>query len=121
MLRKLGHSLLVAAIAGTSLGGLSGCIVREEPAPVTVTPAPPPPAQDEVVVQSPPPAEIVETPPPAPDPTFVWVGGFWGWNGYRYVWHRGYWHRPPYGHRYWVHEHWERGPRGYIFIGGHWG
>jgi hypothetical protein len=120
MNRKFRNSLLITAVAGMSLAGLNGSIVREEPAPVVVSPAPPPPGGD-VVVQDAPPPDQVEVIPPAPDPTFVWVGGFWGWGGGRYYWHRGYWNRPPYGHRVWVRDHWNRGPRGYVMVRGHWG
>ena|ERR1700722_5514913 len=120
MNRKLRNFLLITAVAGMSLAGLGGCVVREEPAPVAVGPAPAPPAAD-VVVQGPPPPDQVEVVPPPPDPTYVWVGGFWGWYGGRYVWHRGYYNRPPYGHRVWVRDHWARGPHGYVRVYGHWG
>ena len=122
MNQKLRNPLLMSSVlAAMTFGGLNGCVVREyEPAPVTVTQAPPPPS-DEVIVQNAPPEEIVETPPPAPSPDVVWVGGYWGWYGGRYAWHHGYWHRRYWGGRPWVREHWEARPRGYVFIGGHWG
>ena len=121
MNQKLRNSMLTSSILATlALGGLSGCVVREEPAPVAVAPAPPP-ADGDVVVQDAPPPDQVEVQPPAPGPEFVWVGGYYGWYGGRYSWHHGYWRRPPYGYHVWVRDHWAYGPRGHVFVRGHWG
>jgi len=40
--------------------------------------------------------------PPQPGPDFVWVEGYYYPQGSRYVWHDGYWTRPPYDGAYWV-------------------
>jgi hypothetical protein len=132
MNRLLGKKIVTSSMmAALTLGSLAGCVVREEaPAPVAVGPAPgpapapapaPQPADGDVVVQDAPPPDVVEVQPAQPGPEFVWVGGFWAWNGYRYAWRPGYWHRPPYGYHVWVHDHWARGPRGYFWVRGHWG
>lgn len=56
MNRKFRKSILTSSILATlAMGGLSGCVIKEEePAPVTVTQAPPPP------------------PPPAPCRPLTW-------------------------------------------------
>jgi len=61
--------------------------------------------------------------PPAPGPDYIWVEGYqYPVNGH-YVWHNGYWTRPPYEGAYWVAPYhvggqyfagrWE-GPRGIV-------
>ncbi len=61
--------------------------------------------------------------PPRPGPDYVWVEGYNYPEGSRYVWHDGYWTRPPYEGAYWVAPYhvngqyfagrWE-GRRGYV-------
>lgn len=58
---------------------------------------------------------VIGVPPPEPreeyrpDPRdgYVWVSGYWGWDGYRHVWVDGHWERerPGYGYR---PAHWDR-------------
>jgi hypothetical protein len=52
---------------------------------------------------------IGEPPPPRgyrvprqPGPDYIWVEGYYFPQGSRYVWHDGYWTRPPYEGAYWV-------------------
>jgi hypothetical protein len=40
--------------------------------------------------------------PPQPDPDYLWVEGYQYPQGSHYVWHNGYWTRPPYAGAYWV-------------------
>jgi WXXGXW repeat (2 copies) len=40
--------------------------------------------------------------PPQPGPDYVWVEGYNYPQGGHYVWHDGYWTRPPYAGAYWV-------------------
>jgi hypothetical protein len=49
--------------------------------------------------EPPPPAYRV---PPQPGPDYIWVEGYQYPQGGRYVWHNGYWTRPPYADAYWV-------------------
>jgi hypothetical protein len=49
-----------------------------------------------------PPAARVEHRPPRPGAESVWVNGYWYPVDGRYVWHEGYWSRPPYGGAHWV-------------------
>ena len=50
----------------------------------------------------PPPPPRAYRVPPQPGPDYVWVEGYqYPQNGH-YVWHNGYWTRPPYEGAYWV-------------------
>src|SRR5918911_1331366 len=52
----------------------------------------------------------------------VWIAGdyVWGGPGAGYVWHPGYWARPPRPRAIWIGGHWSRERRGYYWIPGHW-
>ena len=69
-----------------------------------------------VRIGPPPPPRVVAVRPFAPGPECVWVDGEWYPVGRRYVWHRGYWTRPPYVGARWI------GPRhdGERFFNGYW-
>jgi len=41
---------------------------------------------DEVETTREPPPLRVEPVPPAPDPTYVWVDGYWYWTGLDFIW-----------------------------------
>lgn len=62
-----------------------------------------------------PPPPVVQYVPVAV-PRYVWVPGYWAWNGHRYFWNNGAWQgvQPGYGHvaRHWRprHEHWHVEP-----------
>ena len=65
----------------------------------------------------PPPApRAVAVMPPSPGPGYMWVQGYWYPVRGQYVWHDGYWTRPPYGGAQWV------APRhdGTQFFNGYW-
>src|SRR5262245_7160275 len=64
---------------------------------------------------APPPPAVVYA-PPYPGPGYTWVDGYYYPVGPRYVWHGGYWARPPYAGAYWVR------PRhyGYRYYPGYW-
>lgn len=51
-------------------------------------------------VQYPPPAPLVEVRPPAPQPSYVWVGGYWWWGNPAWTWVPGYWCAPRFGYSY---------------------
>jgi hypothetical protein len=55
-----------------------------------------------VAVYAPPPAPVLTYVPPMPAPGYTWVAGYYYPVGPRWVWHAGYWARPPYAHAYWV-------------------
>jgi len=99
----LAAALLVGPVA------LSGCVVTARPAVVYEGPvvrlAPPPPQVEVVGV--------------APAPGYVWMGGYWGWEGGRHVWVGGHWApgRPGW---HWVPHHWVATGGGWRMAPGHW-
>lgn len=50
----------------------------------------------------PPPPPVVMYMPPCPGPEYTWVPGYYYPSGPRFVWHAGYWSRPPYAGAYWI-------------------
>src|SRR5579863_1347520 len=73
-----------------------------------------------VYVQTAPPAPIYETTPASPGSNYNWVGGYWRWNGYRYVWVHGHYAVVPYSDAVWRPGHWRRSAGGYYWVPGHW-
>ena len=71
------------------------------------------------VVMVAPPAPRVEVIGVAPNPGYVWIGGYWNWVGGRHVWVGGRWDhgRPGY---HWVPHTWERSGGGWRMHQGHW-
>jgi hypothetical protein len=68
-----------------------------------------------------PPPPIVEAAIVAPGPGYVWIPGYYIWNGVAYVWTPGYWARPPHRGARWVPPRWVHDPKlGWFFIEGHW-
>jgi hypothetical protein len=74
-------------------------------------------AQAYIYVQTAPPAPVYETVPARPGPGYVWVGGYYRWNGSTYVWTRGHYVRHAGA---WCGGHWRHGRRGYYWVAGHW-
>jgi hypothetical protein len=58
---------------------------------------------------TPPPPPRVYRVPAQPGPAYHWVEGYWYPLNGRWVWHDGYWTRPPFPDAYWVEPYWERG------------
>ncbi len=73
-----------------------------------------------VYADVPPPAPYAEVIPPAPGPDYLWVNGYWNWNGATYVWVRGYWGLRPYPGYVWLHSGWELRHNRYVFVPGRW-
>ena len=48
------------------------------------------------------PPAVVSYAPPCPGPDDTWVPGYYYPAGAKFVWHAGYWSRPPYAGAYWV-------------------
>jgi hypothetical protein len=71
-----------------------------------------------VWVQVAPPTAIVETAPAPPGSGYAWVGGYWRWNGVKYVWVSGHYvaHSGA-----WVPGHWRHvAGSGWYWVPGHW-
>src|SRR3984893_2610167 len=64
----------------------------------------------------PPSPRVIRARPNNPGPGYTWVDGYWYPSNNRYVWHAGYYTRPPYEGAAWV------GPRyeGQQFYEGYW-
>jgi hypothetical protein len=69
---------------------------------------------------------IIGAPPPLryeriPDARrgYVWVNGYWRWNGHRHLWMRGHWVRERHGH-YYRHPEWREGGGSWRFDRGGW-
>lgn len=73
-----------------------------------------------IVVQQPPPRRRHERRPAPPGRGYVWVPGFWVWQGNGYAWAPGHWQLPPRERARWVEPRWERRRNGYVYIEGRW-
>lgn len=69
-----------------------------------------------ITIGAPPPPRVVRVRPVAPGPAYVWVDGFWRPVHGHYVWHAGYWSRPPYVGAHWVVPHHD----GRQYFAGYW-
>ncbi|HWW86615.1 MAG TPA: YXWGXW repeat-containing protein [Vicinamibacterales bacterium] len=96
-MRNLRKTLLIAAFCCLTASAASAQISFG----VTIGPPPPPRA-------------VVVAPMPGPD--HVWVDGYWYPVGQRWMWHAGYWTRPPYAGAYWVQPYHD----GARFVPGYW-
>lgn len=109
---------LIALCVATA--GLLGCNVHvsghDRPPPVYVEPQP-----SYVVVQQAPPPMIVERQPPRPSASYVWIDGYWNWDGQRYVWEPGHYVVPPQPNVVWIAPRYDREPHGYRYAPGQWG
>jgi hypothetical protein len=78
----------------------------------------PPPASTPTGSVPPPPTTVVTDPVVvSPGPDYVWVSGYWAWDGFRWVWVSGSWVLPPYSGAVWIGGYW----RGGIWYRGYWG
>jgi hypothetical protein len=78
-----------------------------------------PPASAQVSFQvniGPPPAWRPSRIGPQPGPDYTWIDGYWYPVGRRWVWHAGYWTRPPYPGAYWIQPYHD----GRQFVPGYW-
>jgi hypothetical protein len=107
ILRKtaLGAALAVGA------AGFTGCVTRVSYEG---------PSGEVVYADEEPPAPLVEVQGVAPGPDFIWIGGFWGWNGHAYAWNAGHWGHRPYAGAGWVEGRWEHTSHGWHHDSGHW-
>jgi len=67
-------------------------------------------------IGAPPAPRVVRVRPNNPGPGYSWVDGYWYPSNNRYVWHAGYYTRPPYEGAAWVSPRYE----GQQFYEGYW-
>jgi hypothetical protein len=67
-----------------------------------------------------PPPVRVEMMPGPPGTEFVWIAGFWAWDGWMYLWVPGRWERHPRPGVVWVPGHWRDTRRGWVWVPGRW-
>ena len=68
-----------------------------------------------------PPALPVYVQPIAPGPNYMWIPGYWAWNGVGYYWVPGTWVLAPYFGALWTPGWWGWGGGAYIWHPGYWG
>ncbi|HEY2824432.1 MAG TPA: hypothetical protein VGI83_02705 [Gemmatimonadales bacterium] len=61
---------------------------------------------------------IVERERPGPD--FIWITGYYRWDGAAYAWAPGRWERRPHARATWVQGRWYHEHRGWYWVDGHW-
>jgi hypothetical protein len=98
---------------------VEGDWVDDPMAVVVQSPGQPLPPAPEVIVTEAPPAPVAEQIPPSADPSQVWRGGHWAWQG-QWVWMGGQWMTPPQPGLTWVSGNWETRPTGWAWREGYW-
>ncbi len=73
-----------------------------------------------VFVDAPPPPLPVYIQPPIPDYGYLWMPGYWAWNGYDYFWVPGAWVRPPEPGLLWTPGYWGWNGAAYVYNPGYW-
>jgi hypothetical protein len=68
-----------------------------------------------------PPLLPVYVPPPMPAPGYIWVPGYWAWNGDDYYWVPGTWVLPPEVGFLWTPGYWGWSDGAYLWHAGYWG
>lgn len=99
--------LIPVALLALGALGVAGCATRTPVRYATYVDASPPPPQ-------------VEYAPPAPAPGYVWVNGYWYWNGAQYVWLPGHWALAPGEGYVWVRSGYVSVDGSYRFVPGRW-
>ena len=74
----------------------------------------------EVIVDVRPPALRHEVRPVRPGARYVWVPGYYRWDGHAHVWEAGRWEVPPRPGVRWVAHRWERRHGRWVFVEGGW-
>jgi hypothetical protein len=122
---------LIGSLAFGALAvGSSACVIRESPGVnrgygygyaqagtqggiMVGTPSP-------YYVNSMPPEPLYETMTTSPGYGYVWIDGYWNWNGYEWVWANGHWVTEQQGYVYvQPYYDWDSGGRN-VYYPGHW-
>src|SRR5580704_1698617 len=75
---------------------------------------------EEVQATTEPPDPVYEEQTDSPDPSYVWVGGYWGWNGVDWGWNWGRWMAAPSG-QFYIEPYYERVGGNVVYVHGYWG
>lgn len=67
-----------------------------------------------------PPEPIIEMRGAAPGIDFIWIDGYYSWNGVTYIWYPGRWYHRPYPYSIWIGGGWQHHNRGWRYHPGHW-
>jgi hypothetical protein len=67
-----------------------------------------------------PPLLPVYAQPPIPGPGYLWIPGYWAWDGQEYYWVPGYWAMPPAADLLWTPPYWAWNDGAYDFYPGYW-
>jgi len=110
---------LIGVSGGVVLAGLLGCTLFVQRSPREVVYVDQPQPQYVIVREAPPPI-IVERRPPLPGQGYIWIEGYWNWNGHKYDWQRGRWAVPPHARSVWVAPRYEKHEKGYRYMPGQW-
>jgi hypothetical protein len=84
--------------------------------PSSVAVGPPTP----YTVSSLPPEPLYEQMTPSPGYGYVWIDGYWHWNGYEWVWLGGRWVREQGSQYVYVQPHYGDASGAYLYTPGHW-
>lgn len=112
MKQKIGSLMVFAALTFfIACGGTKVVVVHPAPGPqpmgfvatVPVTPVPP--------------AEVTSA---SPGPDYVWVQGYYNWDGTNYHWVSGSWVKTPNPGATWIPAHWQTTNGGYVWVAGAW-
>jgi hypothetical protein len=96
-------------------GGIAVGALAQIPVPI-----PPLPGLDVRITNGRPPAPRYERRVESPGQGYVYVKGFWHWDGGRWQWVSGRWDRPAVAEGYWIPARYVRSGRGTIYEPGHW-
>jgi WXXGXW repeat (2 copies) len=81
----------------------------------------PGPSRVAITAKIAPPLLPVYAQPPIPGPGYLWIPGYWAWDGQEYYWTPGYWSMPPTVGFYWTPPYWGWLNGAYVFNAGYWG
>jgi hypothetical protein len=127
--RKLCLFSTFALIGGFVVGGCVEKVYVPQPAPAAAVPPPSGPQVAPPSIEPPEGTLAPEVPPPepqpevvvgAPGPDYVWMGGYWNWNGVAWGWLPGRWALPPRHGAIWVGGRWDHRYGRTVWVRGRW-
>jgi hypothetical protein len=80
----------------------------------------PPPGAVFIAARVGPPPPQIEVIGMRPGRGFVWIRGYYRWDGMAYMWSPGRWERRPFPHAVWVQGRWRHHASGWYWVEGRW-